>query len=221
MIRLLIFDLDGTLIDTIHDITNAINYALEPYDIGYLSTEEIKAMVGSGISRLIGELLPPDVDKNQAVSRFLEYYSTHLLDNTRPYPMVKETLAKLGRYKKAVISNKRETLSRDCLRGLGLIDFFDIIIGSDSLPQRKPSPLPVLEVLKRLGHSNDEAIVVGDSNYDIESAHSAGVRVVAVTYGYRDKEVLRDADFMIDRFEELLDVLSSLDSSQGERLVYG
>lgn len=213
MIKLLIFDLDGTLVDTLQDITNAINYAIEPYGIGPFSAEKIKSMVGSGISRLISDILPPDVDKEQAVQRFLEYYTAHLLDNTKPYPKVKETLMKLGDYKMAVISNKRERLSRYCLEGLGLLKHFDIVLGSDSVAERKPSPVPVLEVLKRLGFSKDEAVVIGDSNYDIESAHSAGVKAIAVTYGYRDREVLGEADFMIDMFSELIDLLSQLNPS--------
>ncbi|GAB4534286.1 MAG: HAD family hydrolase [Thermodesulfovibrionia bacterium] len=213
MIRLLIFDLDGTLVDTIEDITNAVNHAIKPFGVGPFPVERIRTMVGSGISRLISDLLPPHADREGAVQRFLEHYSTHLLDNTKPYPGVKETLMRLEDYKKAVISNKRERLSRDCLKGLGLLDYFDILLGSDSVSERKPSPVPVLEVLRRLGFSKDEALVIGDSNYDIESGHSAGVKVIAVTYGYRDREVLKEADFMIDRFSELIDILSRINPS--------
>ncbi len=216
MVKLLIFDLDGTLVDTIQDITNAVNYALEPFEVRPLSVEKVKSMVGSGITKLIEGLIPPNHPltkmekgdfKDEAVQRFLQYYSEHLLDYTKAYPEVKETLLKLGDYKKAVISNKREVLSKGCLEGLGLLRFFDIVLGSDSVSERKPSPLPVLEALKRFGASKDEAVMIGDSNYDVEAAHAAGVRIIAVTYGYRSRDILKDADFMIDNFGELMDIL--------------
>jgi len=224
MIRLLIFDLDGTLIDSSQDITNAINYAITPFRATPLTVSEIKERVGSGITKLIESLIPPKIPpypplekgdrgdfKEEAINRFLEHYSAHLLDNTKAYPQVKETLLKLKNYRKAVISNKREALSKRCLEGLGLLGFFDVVLGSDSVSEKKPSPMPVLEVLQRLGVSKDEAVVIGDSNYDIESAHSAGVKIIAVTYGYRSNEVLKGADFMIDEFGAVIKILKQLE----------
>jgi phosphoglycolate phosphatase len=221
MIKLLIFDLDGTLADTSRDIADAVNYALEPFGQRKFSVTEIKAMVGSGITKLIESLIPPSPlfhrggrgdfpAKEDAVKRFLEYYSAHFIDSTFVYPQVKETLLKLRDYKKAVISNKREILSKKVLDGLGLLGFFDIVLGSDSVPEIKPSPVPVLEVLKRLGMSKDEAVMIGDSSFDIDAGKAAGVKTIAVTYGYRSREVLKDADFMIDNFGELLNVLQKI-----------
>jgi phosphoglycolate phosphatase len=214
MLKLLIFDLDGTLADTAIDITNAVNYALKPFGIRPFSVEEIKRMVGSGITNLLHSLIPPehisDHTLKDVVERFLVYYSEHILDNTVAYPHVKETLQQLGAYKKAVISNKRESFSKKVLEGIGILQYFDIVLGSDSVSERKPSPVPVLEVLKRLGVSKDEAIMIGDSNYDIQTARAADVRVIAVTYGFRPKEMLKDADYMIDDFGELLRLLPSL-----------
>lgn len=210
MLRLLIFDLDGTLLDTIIDITNAINYAVEPFGIKPLPVDVIKSMVGSGITNLIGNLLPDGTStskRDKSVNRFIEYYSKHLLDNTKPYPGVKKTLPKLANYKKAVISNKRESLSKNALHGLGLLGYFALVLGSDSVPERKPSPFPVLEVLKRLCISRDEAVIIGDSNYDIEAGKAAGIRTIAVTYGYRQREMLENADIIIDTFEEILNIL--------------
>ncbi len=220
MVRLLIFDLDGTLIDSSQDITDAINYAITPFGVKPLTVNEIKERVGSGITKLIEALLSYEEIKRlggnpgeEAIRRFLEYYSMHLLDNTGPYLGVRETLQKLTAYKKAVISNKREVLSKRILEGLGLLRFFDIVLGSDSVSEKKPSPVPVLEVLGRLGASKDEAVMIGDSNYDIESAHAAGVKIIAVTYGYRSKEDLKSADFMIDSFKELLDILPQINKN--------
>ena len=197
MLKLLIFDLDGTLADTSQDVADAINYAIAPYGAGPFSVDEVKKMVGSGISKLIESLVIPQIEnppsppfikamarrggmgglltvdegefgkrekklprKEVAVDRFVEYYSAHLLDNTKAYPEVKETLIKLNAYKKAVISNKRESFSKRVIEGLGLLKFFDVVLGSDSVPEIKPSPVPILEVLKRLGVSKDEAIMI-------------------------------------------------------------
>ncbi|MBI5408284.1 MAG: HAD-IA family hydrolase [Nitrospirae bacterium] len=212
MIKLLIFDLDGTLADTAQDIANAINYAVEPFGLRKFSVEETKAMVGSGISKLLESLLPVKDDNSKEVvtRRFLGYYAGHILDNTKAYPFVKETLPKLGNYKKAVVSNKRETLSKGVLEGLGLSEFFEVVFGSDSVPEKKPSPAPMLKLLEKFGVTRDEAVVIGDSNYDIEAGQAAGIKTVAVTYGFRRREVLKDADFTIDRFDELLNILSLL-----------
>jgi len=216
MLKLLIFDLDGTLLDTIIDITNAVNCAIEPFGIKPLSVEVIKSMVGSGITSLIEKLLPqgtPTSKRDDSINRFIDYYSRHLLDNTKPYPGVKETLSKLANYKKAVISNKRESLSRNALHGLGLLGYFDLVFGSDSVPDRKPSPVPVLEVLKRLNISKDEAVIIGDSNFDIEAGKAAGIRTIAVTYGYRSREVLKNADIIINTFGEILNILPKITAS--------
>ncbi|MEF9476028.1 MAG: HAD-IA family hydrolase [Candidatus Mariimomonas ferrooxydans] len=224
MIKLLIFDLDGTLSDTSIDIKNAINYALEPFGVSPLSVENIKSMVGSGITKLVESLVQPDNINNnrnpeetvrarleQALARFLEHYSEHLLDNTTAYPGVRETLLKLGNYKKVVVSNKLQDLSKKVLEGLDISEFFEAILGSDSFPEKKPSPLPILEVLRRLNMQREHAVIIGDSNFDVEAGKRAGIKTIAVTYGYRNRGALKDADFMIDSFEELLRVLKEID----------
>lgn len=209
MIKLLIFDLDGTLADTAQDIADAVNYALKPFVQRTYSVEETKAMVGSGISRLLASLLPENSEQNRetVLNRFLEYYSDHVIDNTTLYPHVKETLSSLKGYKKAVVSNKREALSKRVIEGLGIIHFFDVIFGSDSVPEIKPSPVPILTLLERFGASRDEAVIIGDSNYDVEAGRAAGVTTIAVTYGFRKRDVLKEADFIIDRFNELLNII--------------
>ncbi|MCK5427203.1 MAG: HAD-IA family hydrolase, partial [Thermodesulfovibrionia bacterium] len=217
--------LDGTLLDTSKDITNAVNYAMEPFGVQPLSIETIKSMVGSGISNLIGELISPYVVsqdnisflkvKEEAVKRFLEHYSVHLLDNTIPYPGVKDTLSKFVHYKKAVLSNKRKVFSEKILHERGLSTFFDVILGSDSMSERKPSPVPIFEVLKKFHASKSEAVIIGDSNFDIEAGKAAGIKTIAVTYGYRGREVLKEADFIIDTFGELLHLLQEINKNTG------
>ncbi len=218
MLKLLIFDLDGTLADTGRDITNALNYALKPFGSKEYSVAETKAMVGSGISKLLRSLIPgesksdriPDEKEKEVLDRFLDYYSKHLLDTTIAYPGVKETLASFTSYRRAVLSNKREHYSREILQGLELAQYFDSIRGSDSVREKKPSPVPVLDLLKEFNVTNNEAALIGDSNYDVEAGKAAGIKVIAVTYGFRSIEYLKDADFIINRFDELLNVIPNL-----------
>lgn len=220
-LKLLIFDLDGTLVDSSIDITNAINYAITTYGFNHLTTKETISLVGEGITRLMEKIiiknttpsntdLQPhnlNIDKDILVAKFLEYYSIHLTDNTTVYPGVREMLERLSDYKKAVISNKRETLTIKILEDLKLLTYFDIVVGSDTTPERKPSPLPIFYVLSRLNIKNSEAAIIGDSNFDIEAGRKAGVKTIAVTYGYRPAESLRSADFLISHMEELDNVL--------------
>ncbi|GAB4406812.1 MAG: HAD family hydrolase [Thermodesulfovibrionales bacterium] len=221
-IKLIIFDLDGTLIDSSIDITNALNYAIEPYGFKPLTTQDTIKMVGEGITRLIEKLLAEhkwEVKnfshteiQSDVTRRFLDHYTEHILDNTRQYPGVKETLEKLNNYKKAVISNKRESLSRMVLDGLGLSRFFDIIVGSDTTQEKKPSPLPILKVLSDLHVQPADAVMVGDSNLDIDAGRAAGVTTIAVTYGYRPIELIRHAEYMIDRLADLVALLEKINN---------
>lgn len=206
------FDLDGTLVNTAVDITNALNYSVEPYEIEKLTVEKTIGMVGEGITRLIETLLGegrrsimPDV-----LDRFLQYYSEHLTDFSLPYPGVRETLERLAGYKKAVISNKKEGLSRRLLEELGLSHHFDIVLGSDSVDERKPSPKPLLHIMGQLMVGPEEAVIVGDSQYDIQAGKAAGIKTIAVTYGYRGKRFLTAADLMIERMEYLPSELEKL-----------
>ncbi len=212
-IRLIIFDLDGTLVDSSRDITNALNYALKPYGFKTMTVEETVKLVGEGIARLIEKVTGTEKIgiKDDVLKRFLEFYSDHLTEYTRPYPGVTETLDKLSAYGKAVISNKREELSQRLLEELGMASYFNHILGSNSTPEKKPSPLPVLTVLKREGLTPDQALMVGDSNLDIEAGRNAGVVTVGVGYGYRPLEALKGADFLIrESLSELPDILKKL-----------
>ncbi|MBI3377256.1 MAG: HAD-IA family hydrolase [Nitrospirae bacterium] len=206
---LIIFDLDGTLVDSGKDITNALNYAIAPYGFKPLTVEDTIKMVGEGLTRLIEKILEDNnvYIKDAVLDRFIKYYSEHLTDFTRPYPGVIKTLEILGRYKKAVISNKRESLSKKLLEQLGLMKFFDVVLGSDSAAEKKPSPEPVKKVLKILGIEPQRAIIVGDSAFDIQAGKGAGLITVAVTYGFRDRESLASADFLIDNMAQLLTLI--------------
>jgi phosphoglycolate phosphatase len=212
MMRLIICDLDGTLVDSSIDLTNALNYAVEPYDIEKMTVQRTKSLVGEGITRLIEKLLGEEmIAIRQAVmDRFMEYYAAHLVDFTKPYAGVPETLAVLHRYKKAVISNKREALTRRVLLELGLLTYFDAVLGSDSVDEKKPSPKPLLKVMDMFSCNAGETVIVGDSNFDIAAGKAAGTYTVAVSYGFRDAGLLQQADRIIARFQELPLVLEML-----------
>ncbi|HXX79944.1 MAG TPA: HAD-IA family hydrolase [Thermodesulfovibrionales bacterium] len=216
-IQLIIFDLDGTLIDSRVDITNALNYALKRYAFAQLSVEDTVKMIGEGISRLIEKVVGEREAsiKADVTERFLTYYTQHILDYTREYPGVRDTLEKLGSYQKAVISNKNESLSKMVLKGLGLLHHFNVIIGSDTTPERKPSPLPILRLLTELHVQSGEAVIVGDSNYDVDAGKAAGITTVAVTYGYRPREVIAHADYLIDTMTDLVPLLRRIKEQKG------
>ena len=212
-IRLIIFDLDGTLVDSIQDIADALNYGFEPYGIEALSSGEVAGMVGEGSIRLIEKVLEKynlELDKSEVVKRFVEYYGSHLIDNTRPYPGVAEMLEELKDYKKAVVSNKHEAFSVETLVRLGLSKYFDIIVGGDILSERKPSPIPVYHVLSALSVKPEESIIVGDSEVDINTGKAASVKTVAAAYGYGRPGFEKEADFVINSMSELADIVKNI-----------
>jgi len=211
-LKLIIFDLDGTLVETVQDITNALNYALMSHGIKKLTVKETTELVGEGITRLVEKVLPEGKEhlKDVMMKKFLEYYSEHLIENSKEYPHIRETLENLNHFKKAVISNKREVLSKRLLEELDLAKYFNLIVGSDTAGERKPSPVPVLYVISKLSVRPEESIVVGDSYYDIKAGKMAGAKTVAVTYGYQPKELLKEADYLIDDLRELVPLLQSI-----------
>ena len=205
-IKLLIFDLDGTLVDSSVDISKALNYAIGPYGIPEVSVPETIALVGEGVTRLIGKVIEqkaPRLDLPALVDRFLRYYSAHLADHTRPYPGTEKVLQGLADYKKAVVSNKIESLSVKVLQATDLLIYFDYVAGADTVSEKKPSPAPILDVLSRFDMMPEEALLIGDSIYDIEAGRASGVRTVAALYGYGAPSFWSRADYRIASIEEL------------------
>lgn len=205
MITLIIFDLDGTLVNSIVDITNSLNHAIEPYRLEKMTVEKTMGLVGEGLTALVEKVLGRENAPimSSVMDRFIRYYSEHLTDFTVPYPGVPETLEKLADYRKAVVSNKREALSKRVLDDLKLSHFFDVILGSDSAVAKKPSPEPILHILRMVKVDPDQAVMVGDSNYDMEAGRAAGIKTIGVTYGYRGLAFLGDADEVIEHFTDL------------------
>ncbi|HMK55785.1 MAG TPA: HAD-IA family hydrolase [Dissulfurispiraceae bacterium] len=219
-IKVIIFDLDGTLVDSSVDICHAINYALKDSKVPFVTVPETISLIGEGITRLFEKIIDMhDLRKDKAllINRFLEFYSAHLIDNTTIYPGVVETLTALGGYRKAVISNKREDLSARALEMLGLRGYFDFIVGSDTTPERKPSPVPINYVLSRLNIGREDAIIVGDSTFDIDAGRAAGIGTIAVTYGYRPADMLRGADFMVGSMPDILEIVRGVEELRSSR----
>jgi phosphoglycolate phosphatase len=209
-IELIIFDLDGTLTDSLADLTAATNRMRRHFRRTDLSPEQVRQLVGQGSRNLVERALPgaPAEEIEEGLSIFLAHNDAHIADKTRLYPGVAETLEALqGRGKQlAVISNKNVALCRKLLALLGADGYFAAILGADSLPFRKPSPEPVLKLLADFGVPPRRAMMVGDSINDIAAGLGAGVVTVGCSYGYGDVAELSGADFLIDTFAGLLEL---------------
>jgi len=185
-VRVLIFDLDGTLIDSKLDLALAVNAAREHMSLGPLPQEQIFGYVGHGAPMLIRRALGPgaaEADVDRALKFFLDYYRAHMLDNTRPYEGVREGLSLLAGFSMAVLTNKPERFSRAILEGLELAQFFRYVYGGNSFERKKPDPQGMEVLLRDFGAAPREAMIVGDSEIDIQTARNAGTWACAVTYG--------------------------------------
>lgn len=206
-VDLLIFDLDGTLADTRADLTAAVNHALQRLTLSPLSMEQVCRYVGDGVQTLLSRALGPDhlEGLEPGVRFFREYYGLHLLDQTRLYPGVLETLEHFRAKRKAIVTNKPLALTERVLAGLEIADHFEVVLGGDSTVERKPHPEPALRVLTLTGVGPRLAAMVGDSPADIEMAQQAGLYSVGVTYGLRSAEEVRSAgpDLLLDDLLEL------------------
>ena len=212
-IELIIFDLDGTIVNSIFDIADGVNHVLKKMGYDLLSVKEVQNMVGSGVKKLINLALIDVEDeavKEKALAMFQQYYAKNLTNKTRPYHGVLETIQQLPQYKKAIYSNKPHVLTTIVMDNLDLSSYFEIIQGADdSKYQRKPSPEGINYILQKLQVKPENALMVGDSTHDIQAGKRAGLMTCAVTYGYRDEKVLskEKPDFMIHKFSELLNIL--------------
>jgi len=209
-IELIMFDLDGTLVDSMKDIANAGNFTLENFGLMKKSEQEITSYVGEGREHLVKKLLG---DKQsflkEAVSVFGEYYKKHSMDNSILYPNVKEILKYFKDEKKAVVSNKNREEVVSILKSLAIYDYFDNIIGGDEVEHKKPSSFPLYKIMQRLYIDKEKSIMVGDMDIDILAGKNAGILTCAVTYGVSKKEdiIRAEPDFIIDDIIKLRDII--------------
>ena len=205
---LYILDLDGTLVDSLDDLTASVNVMRRQFALPSLERQAVRGMVGQGARNLVERALPgrsaQEVDNGLAI--FLSHNEAHLFDRTRLYPRVAETLATLAGqdHTLALLSNKNEELCRKLLEHFGIAELFAAVMGGDSMASRKPSPEPVLRLMKMLERLPVETVMVGDSINDIAAGRDAGVRTVGCSFGYGEPLELADATFIINSFSELL-----------------
>jgi phosphoglycolate phosphatase len=209
-IRLVIFDLDGTLINSLEDLTDSTNHMLTEMGKEKLAVEAVKKLVGQGARRLVERALPDgsSSDIERALSIFLSFNDSHIVDKTRLYEGVEETLARLKekRYHLAVISNKNESLCQKVMQPLGINYFFETVIGADSMAFRKPSPEPVLKLIRDFKVMPAETVIVGDSINDIAAGKAAGVVTVGCIYGYGELSELSGSDYLVKSITEMLEL---------------
>jgi phosphoglycolate phosphatase len=218
--RLLIFDLDGTLVDSRLDLANSVNARLRHFGRAALPCEMISAYIGDGAPMLVRRALgDPDDQKfvDEALLYFLAYYREHKLDNTYVYPGVKESLETIrdtrnGEVKMAVLSNKPVVPSKAIVEALGLGSFFFQVYGGNSFPTKKPDPQGALALLKEAGRKPSQAVMIGDSANDVLTAQNAGMFSVGLTYGLSPATLEQvPPDVLIDRPDELGELFTNVD----------
>lgn len=212
-VKAVLFDLDGTLLDTLEDLSASVNHALAAYGLPLRNRSKIRSFLGNGIRHLMKCAVPSDTDDSlfeDIFSCFRSHYILHCLDRTRPYEGIMTLLKTLQEenIKMAVISNKLHPAVVE-LNERFFSEYITLAIGESETVRRKPDPSAVLTALRALEVSPQEAVYIGDSEVDIETARNAGTRCIAVTWGFRDEPELlaAGATEMIHRPEELLEIL--------------
>lgn len=209
----IIFDLDGTILYTLEDLTDSVNMVLDSEGYPLRKMEEVRNSIGEGYRRLIEKSLPPassasEIDR--CTKFFRKIYYENMANKTKPYEGILPLMQKLKKLdiKIGVVSNKMDEATKEACSHY-FKGYIDVAIGDNPLRKRKPAPDNVYEVLGQLGSLKDTTIFVGDSNVDIQTAKNAGLVCVGVSWGYRTKDVLvsEGADFIIDKPDELLTIL--------------
>ena len=214
ILRLLIFDLDGTLVESREDIATATNQMRQHYSLPPLPQPSVDKLIGSGIRELVRRALnDPGAEKlDQAQAQFQVFYNDHCLDQTRLYPEVSEVLRYFRQQgkKMAVATNKKTDLSKKILAGLGVGGMFDLVIGGDGQYKRKPDPEGLSAIMAHLGCSAEETAMIGDSSLDIQAGKAAGVAVTCgLSYGIGDPEILKASgpDHLLGSFGQLREII--------------
>jgi phosphoglycolate phosphatase len=210
-VQLLIFDLDGTLIDSALDLAISVNATRRHMGLPELDLGLISSYVGDGASVLIRRVMGPDVPEETvqtALEFFLSFYRLHALEHTKLYPGVREPLEELYRRGKtlAVLTNKPVRISADIMSALGLADKFYRVYGGNSFELKKPDPIGVTTLMSESGIVAAETLMVGDSHVDMQTARNAGVVACGVTWGFQKERMLAEQpDLVIDEMRQLLD----------------
>tara|TARA_R110000764_G_scaffold240105_1_gene343089 strand:- start:143728 stop:144390 length:663 start_codon:yes stop_codon:yes gene_type:complete len=214
-IELIIFDLDGTLVNSIYDITDCLNHTLAKFGGSLISYGAAQQLVGGGTLKLIQKAFEHkanDLDFIEtAHAHFKERYVKNLVVKTRPYNGVVEVLEFFKEKKKAVLSNKPHALTLEVIKGLKLDTCFDIVLGAnENLYRSKPHAAGVRHIMSLLSTAPEKTLMLGDSTHDIHAGKNAGTYTCSVTYGYRERALLskEQPDYIIDHIRELKSILS-------------
>jgi len=206
--RLIIYDLDGTLVDTLEDIAQAANYMLGELGSPPVAAQQIRRYVGRGVQELVTQCLRTADERriNRGIKIYRAYYAQHLLDYSRLYPGAREVLEHFKGRKQAVVTNKPNPYSRDILIGLGVADYFVEIIGGESEYPKKPAPEALISLMEKNRARPMETLFVGDSPIDIEAGRRAGVLTVVVSHGFAGTQEVAAAqpDLVVDSFKDFL-----------------
>lgn len=211
--KAVIFDMDGTILNTLEDLKNATNYSLRQFGMPERSLEEVRMFVGNGIRKLVERAVPAGTSGekiDQILDVFLEYYEIHSADNTSPYPGILELVEKLKKsgIKTAVSTNKADVpaqeLGREYFNGI-----FDLIVGQQDGLKVKPAPDSVNKILSILDIQKKDAIYIGDSDVDVQTAKNSGLDFIGVSWGFRGREFLEKngAKNIVDNANEILDLV--------------
>lgn len=216
--KLVVFDLDGTLIDSAPDLVEAVNFALTQLGKSTHSQATIQQWIGNGADVLVKRALlnnwhvenEPD-EFETAFELFKTYYAEHDWVHSRLYEGVLETLQQLKQadFKLACVTNKTARFTNPLMVTAGLSSFFDLIVSGDTFSKMKPHPLPLLETAKHFGIAPESAWMIGDSINDITAGKKAGFKTVAVSYGYAGKHTMADlnADYTVNAMSEVVDIM--------------
>lgn len=211
--KTIIFDLDGTLLNTIEDIADSVNYALKECGFPERTYEEVQGFVGNATNYLLSKSVPANTPKDQTeecTRIYKNHYRSNMDNKTAPYDNILDMLKKLkdNNYKIAVVSNKFDSAVKELCKKY-FSDYIEVAIGESGDNRRKPAPDTVFAAIKELGSDKEECIYVGDSDVDVQTAHNTGIPCIGVTWGFRGREVLVNAgaDYIIDTPSEIFDIL--------------
>ena len=213
---LAVFDLDGTLADTLYDLADSVNYGLEKMGLPVHDYEKYKYFVGNGVQKLCYRALPDERkdDTEKLLEYFSEYYAVHFADKTKLYDGIKETLLKLSEngIKLAVATNKPQNFARDIVSLLlPEINFVAVLGGHESRP-KKPDTAIIREIFRNLDEPEKKSFMIGDSNVDVMTAKNAGITSIGCAWGFRGKDELSDAgaDYIVYSPLEIADIILDL-----------